>query len=182
MSQRRRQFQSPSPSVPSTKYYSIIEPTPVQGEPSTSLHTPPGSYEVVAPSVMTNNAAVVAALEGKCEFPKNKMLMNLAEDINERGHRLEKQPYYVGMLNADDVAKYLKKVGDFGIHASDQEVGHVKLMLTVRGHNDVYHFDLVFDGKGRGWNFHPRPPDSPFYQTVIDLVDFYKATPLPTIP
>uniref|UniRef100_A0A914P2G1 Uncharacterized protein n=1 Tax=Panagrolaimus davidi TaxID=227884 RepID=A0A914P2G1_9BILA len=111
---RQRQFQTPSPSgtpaaaLPEksiavgtekskTQFYSIVQPAPVPGESPTTLHTPPGPYEVQQPSMMTNNAAVVAALEGKCEFPKNKMLMNLAEDINERGHRLEKQPYYVGI-------------------------------------------------------------------------------------
>uniref|UniRef100_A0A914PMT1 Uncharacterized protein n=1 Tax=Panagrolaimus davidi TaxID=227884 RepID=A0A914PMT1_9BILA len=118
---RQQQFQTPSPSgtplaaLPEkststgtekskTQFYSIVQPAPLPSEPPTTLHTPPGPYEIVAPSMMTNNAAVVAALEGKCEFPKNKMIMNLAKDINERGQQLEKQPYYVGMLNADHVA------------------------------------------------------------------------------
>uniref|UniRef100_A0A914Z970 Non-specific protein-tyrosine kinase n=1 Tax=Panagrolaimus superbus TaxID=310955 RepID=A0A914Z970_9BILA len=137
---------------------------------------------IVPPSMMTNNAAVVAALQGKCDFPNNKMLMEYTQEVNRRGHRLEKQPYYVGMLNADDVAPYLKKVGDFGVHACDQEGGQVRLMLTVRGNSGVYHFDMVFDARGRGWNFHPMPPRCLFHKTVIELVDFHRTTPLPSIP
>uniref|UniRef100_A0AC35FDV6 SH2 domain-containing protein n=1 Tax=Panagrolaimus sp. PS1159 TaxID=55785 RepID=A0AC35FDV6_9BILA len=143
---------------------------------------PAENYDVVAASMMTNNAAVVAALQGKCDFPKNKLLMNLTKDVNERGHRLEKQPYYVGMLNAEDVAPYLKKIGDFGIHASDQEGGQLKLTLTLRGASGVYHFDLVFDGKGRGWNLNPRSPGCLFHKTIIEMVEYYKTTPLPIIP
>uniref|UniRef100_A0AC34FJU9 Non-specific protein-tyrosine kinase n=1 Tax=Panagrolaimus sp. ES5 TaxID=591445 RepID=A0AC34FJU9_9BILA len=137
---------------------------------------------IVQPSMMTNNAAVVAALQGKCDFPNNKMLMEYTQEVNRRGHKLEKQPYYVGMLNADDVAPYLKKVGDFGVHACDQEGGQVRLMLTVRGNSGVYHFDMVFDARGRGWNFHPMPPRCLFHKTVIELVDYHRTTPLPTIP
>uniref|UniRef100_A0A914YIJ4 Protein kinase domain-containing protein n=1 Tax=Panagrolaimus superbus TaxID=310955 RepID=A0A914YIJ4_9BILA len=189
--QRRTQSPAPSPSAVTPSSTLPVQPTQTQpsgftalvpGESPNNLYPPPPNHDIEKPSMMTNNAAVVAALQGKCDFPKNKMLMAYTKEVNERGHRLEKQPYYVGMLNADDVAPYLKKVGDFGIHACDQEGGQVRLMLTVRGHSGVYHFDLVFDAKGRGWNFHPMPPRCLFHKTVIELVDFHRTSPLPSIP
>uniref|UniRef100_A0A7E4V9Q7 non-specific protein-tyrosine kinase n=1 Tax=Panagrellus redivivus TaxID=6233 RepID=A0A7E4V9Q7_PANRE len=138
----------------------------------------PGSNEG-QPSMLTNNAAVIAALLGKCDFPKNKMLMNYTDEVNRRGHKLEAQQWYLGMLNGSDVAPYLKKIGEFGIHATDQQGGAVKLMLTVKGANAFYHLDLTFDARGRGWTVAPMCKLSRFHKTVIDLVEFHKTTPLP---
>lgn len=55
------------------------------------------------------------------------------------------------------------------------------LQLTVRGNNGVYHYDLIFDALGRGWNLKPKSPTCRFYKTIIDLVEFHKTVPLPII-
>lgn len=83
--------------------YQPNQPLPPAPPASSQPPAQPPPDDAVAPSMLTNNAAVVAALLGKCDFPQNKVLMNYTAEVNRRGHRLEAQQWYLGMLSGSDV-------------------------------------------------------------------------------
>uniref|UniRef100_A0AC34QF39 Tyrosine-protein kinase n=2 Tax=Panagrolaimus sp. JU765 TaxID=591449 RepID=A0AC34QF39_9BILA len=153
------------------------------GENNQNPPSPNNNNDIVPPSMLTGNAAVIGAILGNSNFSKNKVLADFTDEVKRRGHKLEAQPWYLGMLNSNDVEPYLKKVGDFAIHANDQQGGAVKLFMSVRGNVGVFHYEILFDALGRGWNLQPGGNKfNKFHKTVIDLVEYHKIMPLPAIP
>lgn len=73
-----------------------------------SNNQPQENNDIVPPSMLTGNVAVIGAILGNCpnkgEGVKNRVLAEFTEEVKRRGHRLEEKQYYFGMLSNNHVA------------------------------------------------------------------------------
>ncbi|KAI6183392.1 Tyrosine-protein kinase [Aphelenchoides bicaudatus] len=95
--------------------------------------------------------------------------------------RLEDQNFYHGIRAVEDIAKELKKPGDFLIRAAQHQNG-VEVVLNVLGQDGLCNIVLSIIGEQtpkyclqsqKVANNHLE------FESIVDLVEFYKAWPLP---
>ncbi|WKX99688.1 hypothetical protein Q1695_014507 [Nippostrongylus brasiliensis] len=111
--------------------------------------------------------------------PKNAGLVNPPNETNTTSKNLEEQPWYHGLRPRRDILCLLQTPGDWLVRSTDsREIPEIVISIRVESKKEYQHLTLKFE-RNKWILAALRKKNPERFDTVVDLVEYYKVHELP---